>query len=239
MPQSTEQKLLKQYLKALKEYKLIKQGDRILLGLSGGKDSLALLHFLAKSKAFPVLDIEVFAVHIAIADMDYDINEEALNELCKKYNIPFVQKTISFSPRGKKDICFLCSWARRKQLFKMAEKLKCNKIALGHHKDDILETLLMNMMFQGSISTIPPTLSMDKFEQELIRPLCLMEEKDILQLQEEQQWPKTKKDCPYERHSKREDLKQLIRQMETITPQVKNSLWRSMSNIQNKYLPKD
>lgn len=238
MPQSIEQKLNKQYLKALQEYKLLANGDRVLLGLSGGKDSLALLHFLAKSKAFPKLDIEIFAVHIAMDNMSYDIDKEALQTLCNTYNIPFIYRKTQFTASKEKDICFLCSWTRRKTLFEIAKEFNCNKIALGHHKDDILETLLMNMMFQGSISTIPPLLRMDKFDQTLIRPLCLMEEKDIIHLQEKQEWPSVSKNCPHEKNSKRQEVKQLLNDMKKITPQVKHSLWRSMSNIQNDYLPK-
>lgn len=237
MPNTLEQKLTKQYLKAIKTYQLIADGDTILLGLSGGKDSLALLHFLGKSLAFPKLNIKVIAVHVAMKNMDYDIDKSALQQLCDSYHIPFVYRKTEFTPSDKKDICFICSWTRRKVLFDIAQELKCNKIALGHHKDDLLETLLMNMMFQGSISSIPPALRMDKFEQTLIRPLCLMEEKDIMSLQKEQQWPQTTKNCPHEKHSKRSEVKELLTQMTHISPQAKHSLWRAMSNIQEQYLP--
>lgn len=237
MPNTLEQKLTKKYLMAVNDYQLLANGDKILLGLSGGKDSLALLHFLAKSKAFPKLDIDIVAVHVAMENVEYDIDRKQLQSLCESYHIPFIYTKAQLTPPDKKDICFICSWTRRKVLFEIAQEYKCNKIALGHHKDDILETLLMNMMFQGSISTIPPALRMDKFEQTLIRPLCLIEEKDIRCLQDELQWPQLTQNCPHEKQSKRTKAKEILALMEQASPQVKNSLWRAMNNIQEKYLP--
>lgn len=239
MHRSLEKKLTKQYLKALNDYHLLDDGDRILLGLSGGKDSLALLHFLSKSLAFPKLEIEIVAVHIAMKNIDYGVDLDMLRTLCDSYGITFVHKVASFEPSEKKDVCFLCSWIRRKVFFELAHELKCNKIALGHHKEDILETLLMNMMFQGSFSAIPPILSMDKFDQSIIRPLCLMEEQDILDFSKMMQWPKATKLCPFEKQSKRSEVRQILEQMQSLTPDAKSCLWRSMSNVQKDYLPQE
>lgn len=233
-----EKKLRKQYLTAIQEYKLLQNGDKVLLGLSGGKDSIILLHMLAQSLAFPKLDIDVVAVHISMNNIDYGVDLKELQKLCSAYNIQFIHKTCSFEPSDKKDVCFLCSWTRRKAMFEIAKEHGCNKIALGHHKDDILETLLMNMMFQGSISSIPPNLTMDKFEQTLIRPLCLMEEKDIVVWAEEKNIQKPVKLCPYEKQSKRKDARKLLEQMAELSPGVKSSLWNSMENVMPEYLPK-
>jgi tRNA(Ile)-lysidine synthase TilS/MesJ len=232
-----ENKLSKQYISALREYGLIESGDKILVGLSGGKDSLLLLHMLAKSLAFPKMDIEVIAVHVSMNNIDYGVNLNDMQRLCDTYKIPFFHEECSFEPSDKKDVCFLCSWTRRKALFEIAKRNDCNKIALGHHKDDILETLLMNMMFQGSISTIPPRLSMDKFPQTLIRPLCLMEEKDIIVWAEEAKLPKSLKLCPYEKQSKRAEVRVILEQMAKLSPGVKSCLWNSMENVMPDYLP--
>lgn len=232
-----EKKLNKQYLTAIKKYGLIESGDKILVGISGGKDSLLLLHLLAKSLAFPQLDIEVIAVHISMNNIDYGVNLKDLKDLCHSYKVPFFYQEYSFEPSDKKDICFLCSWTRRKALFEIAKEQACNKIALGHHKDDILETLLMNMMFQGSISTIPPSLSLDKFPQTLIRPLCLMEEKNIIVWAEEAKLPKPVKLCPYEKQSKRVEARKILEQMTKLSPGVKSCLWNSMENVMPNYLP--
>lgn len=232
-----EKRLSKQYLEAIQRYGLIKNGDKILVGLSGGKDSILLLQMLAKSLAFPKLDIEVIAVHISMNNIDYGVDLKELNALCESHNIPFIHKVGSFEPSDKKDVCFLCSWTRRKAMFEIAKEHACNKIALGHHKDDILETLLMNMMFQGSISAIPPSLTMDKFPQTLIRPLCLMEEKDIISWAMESNIPKPVKLCPYEKESKRIEARKLLEQMAELSPGVKGSLWNSMENVMPEYLP--
>lgn len=233
-----EKKLSKLYFTAIQDYGLVKDGDKILVGLSGGKDSLILLRMLAKSLAFPKLDIEVIAVHVSMNNIDYGVDMDFLQNLCGGYNIPFIHKVCSFEPSDKKDVCFLCSWTRRKAMFEIAKEHDCNKIALGHHKDDILETLLMNMMFQGSISTIPPSLSMDKFSQTLIRPLCLMEEKDIIVWAEVAKLTKPVKLCPYEKQSKRVEARKLLEQMAKLSPGVKSNLWNSMQNIMPQYLPK-
>lgn len=233
-----EKKLRKQYFTAIGNYGLIKNGDKILVGLSGGKDSLILLHMLAQSLAFPKLDIEVVAVHISMNNIDYGVDMNYLQNLCDGYNISFIHEICHFEPSDKKDVCFLCSWTRRKALFEISQKHGCNKIALGHHKDDILETLLMNMMFQGSISTIPPSLAMNKFEQTLIRPLCLMEEKDIIIWGEEMKLLKPVKLCRYEKQSKRKEARKLLEQMAELSPGVKSNLWNAMENVMPDYLPK-
>lgn len=238
MQKQLDKKLSKLYIKAINDYGLIADGDKILMGLSGGKDSLALLHFLGQSLAFPKLDIEVVAVHIAMENIDYGVDLDFLQSLCDSYKIRFMHQVAHFEPSEKKDVCFLCSWTRRKVFFELAQELDCNKIALGHHKEDVLETLLMNMLFQGSISAIPPLLEMDKFEQKIIRPLCLMEEDDIRHLAKAKKWPQTTKNCPHEKQSKRTEVRAILEQMKSVSPDALGSLWRSMSNVQEDYLPK-
>jgi tRNA(Ile)-lysidine synthase TilS/MesJ len=147
----------------------------------------------------------------------------------------------SLEVKGKetkaKHPCFLCSWYRRKVLFDVAKELGCNKIALGHHKDDLVETLLMNLIFQGSIATIPPMLQMEKMPIQMIRPLCLIEEKDILRYAELSQYVKQQKLCPLEKVSSRAEVKQLLKQLEMMNPNVRDSIYGAMENIKADYLP--
>ena len=120
----------------------------------------------------------------------------------------------------------------------MAKELGCNKIALGHHMDDLVETLLMNLIFQGSISTIPPLLQMEKMPIEMIRPLCLIEEKDVERYSELSDYQKQEKLCPLEKVSSRAEVKELLKQLEKFNPNVRDSIYGAMENIKLDYLPK-
>ena len=122
-------------------------------------------------------------------------------------------------------------------LFDVAQELGCNKIALGHHMDDLVETLLMNMIFQGSISTIPPLLQMEKMPIQMIRPLCLIEEKELTRYAQLCNYEKQPKLCPFEKVSSRTQVKHLLTQLESLNPNVRDSIWSAMENIKTNYLP--
>ena len=168
--------------KAIHRYSLIQEGDRILVGVSGGKDSLTLLHLLhERSKRVPV-HYELMPVYI---DLGFDSGKaDTLRNFFETKKLP---NHIEFTDIGRKanssenreNPCFLCSWERRKRLFHIAYRFKCNKIALGHHKDDIIETLLLNIFYSAEISTMLPLQSLFKGRITLIRPLALLEEKKI------------------------------------------------------------
>jgi len=233
--------LLRQVGKAIGEYQLIHAGDRILLGLSGGKDSLALVEFLGERMKIFKPKFSVYAVHISIENIQYNVDLQYLKNYCETFNIPFYHETTSFdsSTDKRKTPCFLCSWTRRKVLFETAKKLGCNKIALGHHQDDILETLLMNITYQGAFSTMPPRLAMNKFDMTIIRPMCLVHEADLLELAQIRGYRKQVKNCPYESQSSRSDMKGILRQLEKMNPEARYSLWGSMTNVQEELLPKE
>lgn len=226
--------------KAIYKYGLITDGDRILVGLSGGKDSLALVDLLGRRSRIYRPKFEVVVAHITMSNIPYRSDLAYLKSRAEAYGLPFIVRETSFDPSTdtRKSPCFLCSWMRRKALFEIAKEEKCNKIALGHHQDDILETLLMNLIHQGAFGTMPPRLKMDKFDMEIIRPLCLVEEKELIRLSEMMAYPGQLKNCPYETASSRSQMKELLARMEEVNPEARYSLWGSMTNIQTEYLPK-
>ena len=164
---------------------------------------------------------------------------EYLKTYCESFGVPFVQYETSFDPATdtRKSPCFLCSWNRRKALFTVAKERGCNKIALGHHMDDILETLLMNITYQGAFSTMPPRLVMKKFDMTIIRPMCMVHEADLVELAMLHDYRKQVKNCPYESQSSRSDMKGILRQLEAMNPEARYSLWGSMTNVQEELLP--
>lgn len=238
-----EDKLLyrinRKFMKGIVDYSLIEDGDKILVGLSGGKDSLALLELLANRSKIYKPKFSVVAVHVEMSNIEYKSNIEYLQKFAESLNVPFVRYSTSFDPTTdtRKSPCFLCSWNRRKALFTVAKEYECNKIALGHHMDDILETLLMNMTFQGAISTMPPKLVMRKFDMTIIRPMCMLQESDIIELAKFRGYKKQIKNCPYEKDSHRSDMKDVIKRLNELNPEARFSLWSSMSNIQKDMLP--
>lgn len=233
------QRLHKKVGKAMKKYGLIQDDDKILIGLSGGKDSLALVEFMAERMKIFYPKFSVIAAHISMENIPYKADIAYLKEFCESKDVPFYHLTTNFEAATdhRKSPCFLCSWTRRKQLFNLAGELNCTKIALGHHQDDILQTLLMNLSFQGAFSTMPPLLKMKKMEFDIIRPMCLLSEKEIQNMANIKGYHKQIKNCPHEEETHREEMKEVMQMLEKMNPQVKGSLWGAMTNIQEEYLP--
>lgn len=225
--------------KGVVKYRLIEDGDKILVGLSGGKDSLALLELLSKRSRILKPRFSVVAAHVSMTNIPYQSDLDYLSGYAESLGIPFIYHKTSFDPvtDKRKSPCFLCSWNRRKALFAIAKEHGCNKIALGHHMDDILETLLMNLTFQGAFGTMPPKLVMKKFDMTLIRPMCLVHETDLMEWASVKKYKKQLKNCPYETQSGRSDMKEILKKLEVLNPEARYSLWGSMSNIQEELLP--
>lgn len=223
------------------KYRLIEDGDKILVGLSGGKDSLALLELLARRSKILKPRFSVVAVYVAMKNIPYQADLDYLKSYAESFGVPFVYYETSFdeSTDTRKSRCFLCSWNRRKALFTVAKEQGCNKIALGHHMDDILETLLMNQVFQGAFSSMPPKLVMRKFDMTIIRPMCLIPEVDLIALAKVRGFKEQKKNCPYETQSHRSEMKKVLRLFEEMNPEARYSLWSSMNNIQKDLLPEE
>ena len=240
-PRRLQSRLTKRFHKACADYGLIADGDHVLVGLSGGKDSLALVELLGKRAQIFVPRFRVTALHVRVRERAYLSDMSALEKFCRAFGVSLIVKDTEITEkpaRGEKDPCFLCAWYRRKVLFETAQELGCNKIALGHHKDDIVETLLMNLVFQGAFATMPPCLPMEKMPIQIIRPLCLIEEKDLVRYAELQAYPKQTRLCPFEKESSRAEVKQLLTTLERLNPNVRDSLWGAMQNIKPDYLPK-
>lgn len=233
-----QKRLTKRFHKACADYGLIDDGDHILIGLSGGKDSLALVEFLGRRAQIHVPQFKVTAVHIRIKERNYQSNLNYLQDFCTHLKVPFIIRDTQIGAEEKKDPCFLCSWFRRKQLFDTAQELGCNKIALGHHMDDIIETLLMNLIFQGHIGTIPPLLQMENMPIQMIRPLCLITEQELEHYALLSHYEKPTKLCPFEKVSSRAQIKLLLQQLQQLNPNIRNSIWGAMENIKTEYLPR-
>ena len=227
-----QSRLTKRFHKACADFSLIEQGDHILIGLSGGKDSLALVELLGRRAQIFVPRFRVTAIHVRVRERAYLTDISYLQTFCDEFHVPLVVKDTSIGDEnGEKDPCFLCSWYRRKALFDAARELGCNKIAFGHHKDDIVETLLMNLIFQGNFSTIYPKLQMDKMPLQLIRPLCLIEESDLRRYAALRGYESQKQLCPFEKASSRAEIKQLITSLEQLNPNVRDSLWGAITRL--------
>ena len=236
-----EERLWKTFNKALGQYQLIDEDDKILVGLSGGKDSLCLLEFLARRSKINVPHFTVEALHVRMTNVHYETDTTYLQAFCDRLGVPLHIVTTSFTttpgnatttpvgfPTGKKPACFLCSWQRRKQLFNLAQELGCTKIALGHHQDDIIHTALMNLTFQGQFSTMPAKLKMKKMPLTIIRPLCLCQEADIQTYAEQQGYEKQLKQCPFEKATNRTTAQELFAHMETLNPEARYTIWRAL-----------
>ncbi len=230
---------VRRFQKGVTRYGLIEDGDRILIGLSGGKDSLALLELMAERTRIFKPCFQVVAAHITMSNIGYESDPGYLQDFAQKVGVKYVCREAGFDASGdwRKSPCFLCSWNRRKALFQIAHEEKCNKIALGHHMDDILETLLMNITFQGTFSTMPPLLRMNKFDMTVIRPLCLVHESDLREWARIKGYRPQKVKCPHEHQSHRASVKQILRQLEEMNPEARYSLWGSMTNVQTELLP--
>ena len=222
-------KIRQLFEEAIKRYCLIDNGDNILVGLSGGKDSLALLEMLAYRARIHVPKFHVEAAFVRMTNIPYQNDEDYLHHFANRLSIPLHSAETSFDESTDKrhTHCFLCSWNRRKKLFQLAQQLGCNKIALGHNKDDIMQTTLMNLTFQGQFTTMRPIMQMNKFPVSIIRPLCLIRERLLEQYAEEQGYPKQVRNCPYEDDSQRYRMKDIIRQLEAMNPEFEYSLFRA------------
>jgi tRNA 2-thiocytidine biosynthesis protein TtcA len=222
--------------RAIMDYKMLSEGDKIAVAVSGGKDSLTLLRVLHDRRKFVPIKYDILAVHI---DLGYPRScakrlEKYFKDTGFRYHI---EKVDVLKKTNKKDInCFWCSWNRRKALFETAVSFGCTKVALGHHKDDIVETILLNLFFQGEISAMSPKQELFKGKIVLIRPLAYVDEYMIKRFAKEEHLPEENCICPNSITSNRRRMAKIISQLKKICPEVKTNIFKSVKRIKQDYL---
>lgn len=236
MLQGPEFYISKRAGRAIMDYKMLCEGDKVCVAVSGGKDSLTLLHVLNDRRKFVPIKYDLLAVHV---DMGYPCHHpKILSEYFKKMGVDYhIAKIDILKGKTRKDIsCFWCSWNRRKALFETADRFGCTKVALGHHKDDIIETILMNMFFHGEISAMNPKQELFKGKITIIRPLAYVEEALIVKFAKTLEFPHHKCSCPNSVTSNRTKVTNIISDLEKVCPDVKTNIFRSVKRIKEDYL---
>lgn len=222
------QKILSHMRKAIEEYKMLEENDKIGICLSGGKDSITLLHAFKSLQRFYPKKFEIIAISVNPGFEFFDTI--FLQDICNNLEIPlFIEKSnakeIVFDIRKEKNPCSLCANLRRGVINSVAIRENCNKIALGHNQDDVLETFLLNLFYTGSINTFSPISYMDRSGITLIRPLIYTPEKDIKRFIKKNNLSVMSKVCPMDGTSKRESMKQMIFTMQKDIPMIRANLF--------------
>jgi len=212
MTNKQKDKIIKYMLRAIKQYKLIEPNDTIAVGVSGGKDSLVLLDCLVKIKNYNKVPFNIIAITInqGIPKENFDEIKQFINNL----NVPYyIYDTdifeIIFNVRKEKNPCSLCAKMRRGALCNKAKELGANKIALGHHADDLIETFLLSFIYEGRLSSFMPITYMSQTDITSIRPMIFVPEKDIEALSKD--YPVVKNPCPADKHTNREYIKNIVK----------------------------
>jgi tRNA 2-thiocytidine biosynthesis protein TtcA len=223
----------------MRDHSLISEGDLVLVGLSGGKDSMILLEALVERKNAVPFEFNLIAAHIETAGVGYEIDRAGLASFCASLDVPLHHRIVEpdLQKDPTKNTCFVCSWHRRKALFDLTRELNCNKLALGHHRNDAIETLLMNMIYHGSISSLPYSLKMFEGRVHLIRPLMDMDERILEEYADLNSLVKIEKSCPHEDQTQRQSIAELLSQIEDLNGKGPYNIFKSMDKIYEEYLP--
>ena len=221
------QKLLSKARKAIDDYKMISSGDKVAVGLSGGKDSVTLLCIMAALKKFYPEKFDLMAITV---DMGLGLDEgemDGIKKLCERLEVPlYVEKTqigeIVFDARKEKNPCSLCANMRRGALNSTAKKLGCNKVALGHHADDLIETFFLSLFYEARVSTFSPVTVMERQDLAVIRPMIYIREKEVAGYAKQN--PILHNPCPADKHTKRQYVKDKLREMERENPKLRENV---------------
>jgi len=222
--------------KAIVDYNMLANGDKVAIALSGGKDSFALLNILRHRQAFIPVRFDLMAVCVDLGFPNFPTG--SIERYLKKMGIAYhIERRDLYSKSYQSGLgCFWCSWNRRKILFQTAQRLGCHKIALGHHLDDIIETLLLNMLFHAQIAAMRPIQELFNGKITLIRPLAYEREDTLAKLVRIEDWPLLDSfHCPYGNRSQRMFVKMLIQQMEKKNPDAAVNIFRSLMNVNPGY----
>ena len=233
------QKLLSKARRAVEDYKMIEDGDKIAVGLSGGKDSLTLLYILANMRRFYPVKFEVIAVSV---DMGLGLDPDevaAVQKVCDELGVEYVvEKTqigeIVFNVRKEKNPCSLCANMRRGALNNTAKAHGCNKVALGHHADDLVETLFLSLFYEGRLSTFSPVTELERAGVTVIRPMIYIREKEIIGFAKDK--PIIHNPCPADKHTQRQYIKNLIKTLEKDNRKIKDNVLGAITHPERNNL---
>lgn len=224
-------KILSQMRKIITDFSLIENGDKIAVGISGGKDSLTLLTALRELQKFSGIEFKLVGISVDLSngEMDY----RPVEEYCASIGVPFklVKSNvfeIIFDIRKEKNPCSLCANMRRGLLNTAAKEEGCNKVALGHHADDLIETFLMSMFFEGRLYVLQPSSYLSRTELTVIRPMLLCEEKQIIAASKD--FPTLKNVCPKDHFSERENAKKILEKLNNIYPNCKEKIFNALTH---------
>ncbi len=218
---------------AIDDYRMISPGDHIAVGISGGKDSLTLLYALAGLRRFYPNSFELSAITVDLGFQESDFT--AVKELCERLSVPYTVVStdigkILFEIRKESNPCALCAKMRKGALNQAAKGLGCNKIAYAHHKDDLVETMLLSLIYEGRFYAFSPYTYLDRVELSVIRPLMYVDEADVIGFKNKYQLPVCKNPCPVDGHTKREYVKLLTKSLEKENPGVKDRMFHAICN---------
>lgn len=228
------QKMLSHLRRCVDEYRMIQAGDRIAVGVSGGKDSLVLLRTLAELRRFYPVPFEVVAITL---DMGYEgADFSPIAKLCEEIEVEYIVKPtnikeVVFDIRNEKNPCALCAKLRRGSLNDAAKENGCNKVALGHHFDDAVETFMLSLFYEGRLSCFLPVTYLDRTDLYVIRPMLYMTEREVINFAKRQELPVCKSGCPVDKETKREDIKNLIRTLEHDYHDLRQHIFGAMQRL--------
>lgn len=222
--------------KAMADYSMIEEGDRIAVGISGGKDSLTVLNALIRVKKISGVNFEIFPIHIH--PVEEGGNYEEIQKYCEKLGttLQVIETSIGETILTNKDLknpCFMCARVRRGLLYKEMKTQNINKLVLGHHKDDIVETFLLNVFYQGNMGVMKPAYNSEEYGLRVIRPLAYVEEKEIIKYAKKLKLPILPNDCPYEtsENSKRLKMKKMIEELSKDSPNIRSVILNSIKGL--------
>lgn len=231
MTQMKLQRLMGFTRRAIDDYKMIQEGDKIAIGISGGKDSLTLLYALSGLRRFYPEKFELEAITINMGYKEADFSRVA--NLCQELDVPYtVVETdiaeILFEQRKESNPCSLCAKLRKGAFNNKAKEIGCNKKAYAHHFDDVIETMLMSLLYEGRFHCFSPVTYLDRMDITLIRPLIYVDEQDIINFKSANQLPVVHNPCPVDGYTKRETTKQLIKDLDKDNPGLRERLFTAI-----------